>query len=107
MPRPECRERPATNQALPDVCNDNNASLGEVVEGLTQLQRRMVAEAVLSAEAATWERRAATLEAARPRPGEFLGGATSEDLSRRWRELTEMAVACRSHAALLRGRVVS
>jgi hypothetical protein len=106
MPLPECRELPATNQELPNVCNDK-PSLGEVVDALTQLQRRVVAETVLSAEAATWERRAATLEAARPRPGEFHGGATSEDLTRRWRELTDMAVACRSHAALLRGRVIS
>lgn len=55
-------------------------------------------EVFLMAEPATWERRARALEAARPRPGDFHGRATREDLRAAWDRLTEAARACRARA---------
>ena len=75
-------------------------TLEVVVEQLDALQHRVVAEAVLSGEAATWERRAAMLDWARPRVGDFHGGATREELRARYDRLTEQARACRARAAL-------
>ena len=60
----------------------------------------VIAEALRAGEATYWTRRAEALEGARPRPEDFHGRATREELSRRWRELTEAARACRSRAAL-------
>lgn len=61
-------------------------------------RRAVVTEVVLDAWAATWERRARALEAARPVPGDHTGRATREQLSAQWRRLTEAAAACRARA---------
>lgn len=58
----------------------------------------VIAEAMQSATARYWLRRAQEFEAARPRPGDFHGQSTIEDRRRRWRELTEIANACRARA---------
>lgn len=63
---------------------------------------RMLQECMAAALPATWFRRAATLEAARPRPGEFHGRATAADLAERDRRLAAQAEACRRHAEFLR-----
>ena len=59
--------------------------------------RRVLHEAVLDAWGATWERRARTLEAAGPVPGDFTGRATREELSAQWQR-PEAAQACRARA---------
>lgn len=56
-------------------------------------------EAWLGAASIYWEDRARQLEAARPRPGDFTGQATPEDLAERWRRLTGAAAACRARAS--------
>jgi hypothetical protein len=87
----------------PNVAVDTDTpSLRATVDNLTHLQLRVVLEAFEGARATRLERLAEEFEAARPRAGEFMGCASPAELSRRWRELTEIAQALRSRAALLR-----
>lgn len=67
---------------------------------LENIRRGVVTDLVVGAVAATWERRARALEAARPVPGDFTGQYTREQLSAQWRRLTGAAAACRAHAQL-------
>lgn len=76
------------------------SALPETVAELDALQHRVVAEAVLAGEAATWLRLADMLERARPRAGDFHGQATREELRARYDRLTEEAQACRNRAAV-------
>ncbi len=69
-----------------------------VVDAVEHFQARVCREAIREAEAATWERRAAMLEWARPRPGDWHGQATREELRARYDRLTEQAQACRNRA---------
>lgn len=62
----------------------------------------VLAEAMAAGLASTWERRARALEAARPRPGDFTGQKTREQLSSDWQRLTETAQACRARAEIAR-----
>jgi hypothetical protein len=80
----------------------NAATLDATVDNLTHLQRRVVLEAFETAHADRLDRIAEEFERSRPIPGEFTGNASPADLSRRWRELTEIAQALRSRAELLR-----
>ena len=70
-----------------------------------QLQLRAIQDVLQMASAATWERRAEASEFARPRPGDFNGGATEQELALRDARLAREAEACRNHARLLRGEV--
>lgn len=63
---------------------------------------RLLSDALAEGTAVYWERRAASFEWARPRPGDFHGRATRAELSRRWRELTGIAAACRARAEVAR-----
>ena len=62
---------------------------------------RAAEEALSDALASTWRRRAELLEWARPRPGEYAGGATAAELAERDRRLARQAEACRNKATLL------
>ena len=73
-------------------------ALAAVVEDVAHFQARVCREASAEAEAATWERRAAMLEWARPRPGDWHGQATGEELRARYDRLTAEAQACRNRA---------
>lgn len=73
-----------------------------LVEELTRPAVRSVQESITAAQPCTWDRRAEQLEDARPRPGDFHGQATREDLAERHARLTEQAAACRLHAEFLR-----
>jgi hypothetical protein len=73
-------------------------ALAAVVEHVDHFQARVCREAIVDAEAATWERRAAMLEWARPRPGDWHGRATRDELRARYDRLTEEAQACRNRA---------
>lgn len=53
------------------------------------------------ATAAYWLRRAAQLEAARPRRSDYNGNATLQEISDRYADLTQAAEACRARAAFL------
>lgn len=49
-----------------------------------------------------WERRAEMFDWAAPRPGDFTGKATEQDVSERAARCREAARLCRRHADLLR-----
>ena len=74
---------------------------------LETFTRRVIVDALNEATAAYWAHRADVLEAAAPRPDEFHGKATREELSAAWRRCHADADMCRRHAALLRDRSVS
>lgn len=74
---------------------------------LDMFVRRVIADALNEASARYWTRRAEALEDAAPRPGEFHGKATREELSSAWRRCHADAERCRRHAELLRDRSVS
>ena len=61
---------------------------------------RTLADAWIEGHATYWERRARQLEGARPRPSDFTGNATAEDLTSAYDRLTEAAAACRARASL-------
>lgn len=67
---------------------------------LAHFQARVIQDALAAALAATWERRAAAFDAARPRPGDFTGLATPEDLAAQDQRLAAIASACRARAAV-------
>lgn len=60
--------------------------------------RRLLTDCLDEATRTHWLKRATQLEAARPRPDDFNGRATIDELRARWRELTEIANACRARA---------
>lgn len=59
---------------------------------------RVLQEVWLEAQHAYWTRRAAALEAARPRPDDFHGQASHAELDARYRRLAGAARACRNRA---------
>lgn len=69
---------------------------------LARFYRRAVAEAMAAAIPGQWERRADQLDAARPRPGDYLGRSTPEGRAALDRQLAQDAERCRRHAQLLR-----
>lgn len=69
---------------------------------LSRYAVRMLEDAITEAMPWHWIRRAEDLDHARPRPGDWHGQATREDLAERYARLTEQAEACREHAELLR-----
>jgi hypothetical protein len=73
-------------------------ALAAVVDHIDQVGRRVIREAILSAEAAHFDRRAEMLEWARPKAGDWHGRATREELRERYDRLTEEARACRNRA---------
>lgn len=68
---------------------------------LTRFTVRAVQQMIAEAAPWWWLKRAEHLEEARPRPGDFHGRATPEELAARHARLTEAAAACREHAAFL------
>ena len=56
--------------------------------------KRVVQDAYAEASATYWRRRARALEAALPRPGDFMGHATTEDVEERRQRLAEAIHAC-------------
>lgn len=83
------------------------ARLEPVVEQVGHFQERVVREALRDAESWQWLRKAAEWEAAAPKPGEYVGKATREDLSAAWQRCMDNARACRARAevSLLQGVV--
>lgn len=65
-------------------------------------QSRVLQDCLSAALPTVWERRAAAWEAARPRPGDYNGQATRDDLVDRDERCWQTAEACRAHARVLR-----
>lgn len=63
-------------------------------------QARVLQDALTEAAGAYWSRRAETFEAAKPRPDEFHGKATRQELSARWCLMDKTARACRERASV-------
>ena len=83
---------------------DNRAALRALLQRIDigePMRRRAVQEAISNAMAATWRRRADMFDQARPRPGDYRGQATAEQIAEADRRCAEVALACRSHAAAL------
>jgi hypothetical protein len=81
-----------------NVDDGDKTKVQQATDHLTHHQRRVLIGGLLDGWGPYWERRAAALEAARPRPGDFHGRATREDLGAQWHRLTEAARACRARA---------
>lgn len=73
-------------------------SVEAVLDVITQFQRRIIQDALTEASADYWLGRAARFDAARPRPGDYTGGATPEQLAEQDRQCGEIAAACRARA---------
>lgn len=75
-------------------------------EQIDHFQRRIIQDALTDATAVYWRRRAETFEWARPRPGEFHGQATREELDEADARCAAMARACRAKADAIEQRIV-
>ena len=117
---PRCRrgpvpkDQPSKNQAaakLPDgstitaIRYRDRACVIDVAVDVDGWRFRALMECWQYAAAETWERRAALLEWARPKPTDFVGHSTAQERAERDAELAAAAQACRAHAQLLRGEV--
>lgn len=69
------------------------------VDRIDAFQRRVLQDALAEATAIYWRRRADTFEWARPRPGDYFGQATREQLAESDARCAAMARACRTRAA--------
>ena len=96
--------RPAGDWTANSTTDKNDSQYTET--WLETFVRRVVTDALLEASARYWEHRADVLEDAAPRPGEFTGRATREELSAAWQRCHRDADMCRRHALLLRDRDV-
>lgn len=70
------------------------------VDHIDHFQRRVMQDALLDGTAVYWRRRADTFEWARPRPGDYLGRATADEVAARDARLAEAAEACRKRGAV-------
>jgi hypothetical protein len=63
--------------------------------------RRVLQDAMTSATAAYWRRRADVFDWCAPRAGDFNGYATDEELEERRVRMRGLAAACRAHALVI------
>lgn len=80
-----------------------NVNYGDVLilPDLDHFTRRLLQDALNEARRSWWLKRAEDFERAKPRPGDFNGRATIEQLRARWRWCHATAQACRNKAALI------
>ena len=72
------------------------------IEGAAeQIRLRFLQDAFTQARAAQWRKRAETFEWCRPRPTDFNGRATADELAQRDARLARLARLCRFHARLI------
>lgn len=74
---------------------------------ILRFQHRVLQDALSHASALFWARRAQALERALPRPDDFHGGSTPEQLRERHERLQAEIRACRAHANLLASRAIT
>ncbi len=67
---------------------------------IEHFRKRVLQDPLAEATAAYWRRRAATFQWARPKPGDFTGLATADELAERDARLAEIVLACNSRAAV-------
>lgn len=69
-----------------------------ISEHLARLEHDIILDALRTATAAYWTRRADEFEAAKPRPDEHRGNADADTLKAAWRRCDDAARACRARA---------
>lgn len=77
--------------------------IDELPEYVEHFRERVLQDALAQATASYWHKRAEAFEAAAPRPCDFTGRATEEELEFRRRAMATAAQACRQKAALMLG----
>lgn len=77
--------------------------LDQLTDHVDHFRHRVMQDALQEATAAYWRRRAAAFEAAMPRPGDFTGRATAQQLEAQRMRLASMVLACRQRAAFMLG----
>jgi hypothetical protein len=70
----------------------------DLEEHVAHFRKRVLQDALTEATATYWRRRADVFEAAAPRPGDFIGAATDEDLDAGRARMAFEAQACRLKA---------
>lgn len=70
---------------------------------LENAQLRIFRDIWMESQALYWERRAEQLEWCRPRPGDFTGRATPDEIAARDARLALEIEQCHAHALILRG----
>lgn len=101
--------RPPAREAASNVVTGDAATLPRRIDNFLH---DTLLDVLVHANRQWWLRRAEEFEAARPRPDEFHGNASREELRARWIDLTEIAQACRARAGVapvedFRGAVTS
>ncbi len=96
------RERPPAVNRRPDisVAAKNDPSVPELLDHLQQMQRRVVAEAILSARRSFWLRRAENFRAALPRQTDWHGSEGLASVRARRDRLKAIIAACESAAEI-------
>lgn len=90
------RERPGrATQGDSDNTFGDDSSMPPVID---RFVRDMLTEVLLAADSQWWRAKAEEMEAAAPRPGEYHGRATREELREAWRRCHAAAEACRLRA---------
>lgn len=72
-----------------------------IVNRVNHFQWRVIQDALSSATATFWRKRAEQLEAARPTPGDYFGRAISGEVAIRDQRLARQAQNCRDHATIV------
>lgn len=72
----------------------------DLTDYVDHFRTRVVQDALAEATGDYWTRRAAVFEAAMPRPGDFTGEATPEQLEEQRGRLAATALACRERATI-------
>ncbi len=93
-------ERPGSGSVTPRVGQAASA-VAEATAYVAHFRARVVQDALIEASAAQWRVRATVFHAARPRPGDFTGRATPEQLAAIDTRLAAIALACRNRATFI------
>lgn len=72
---------------------------------IDHFRRRVIQDAMTSATATYWLRRAEQLETCLPQPGDYPGTATPAETAERVAALRQAIENCRNHARLISGAV--
>lgn len=76
------------------------SKMPDLTEYVEHFRTRVLQDALTEATRAYWRHRADMFEAARSRPGDFVGNATPEQIADRDARLAEIAMACRVRGAV-------
>lgn len=76
----------------------NHAGDNDLAERVKHFRLRVLQDALSEATGAYWLRRAEVLDAARPRPGDYTGRATDEQLATAAKRCGDAALGCRQRA---------